>query len=598
MEMSCLLIKQHIKQPDILDYLDSTACRIIRHMSDSQNFPRIHQLPESVANQIAAGEVIERPASVVKELIENSIDAAATKIDIDIEQAGIGLIRVRDNGQGIYKDDLELALQPHATSKLSEFSDLSQIASLGFRGEAVPSIASVSRFKMTSRLVDEEQAWSIDNEFNIKPAAHDTGTTVEVNDLFFSTPGRRKFLKTEKTEFLHIQSLIRAISLSHFSTGFFVKNDEQSLFRLPACSDDFDLRIKNVCGSSFLNKSIRVDVEKDGMHLWGWLGLNDVARSQSDRQYFYVNGRMVRDKHVSHAIRLAYDDRIDTGRYPSFVLHLNLDPSLLDVNVHPAKSEVRFADTRNVHDFIYGALLDSLKQPVMSVANDSQSDMQYEMDDNETQQTVNEAVANYQNQNEQTQTNSFKQFDALQTKKTSSKYVSLFSRQFVIATIDDEQYLVDMAKARVLLTTLYLLNNFNVSKIIKRPILVPVSCELTEEQLELIENNTALINQWGFELEQISPTQIMVRSIPSRLMYAETISLVKDLLDAISKKQSEVEVAAILAQHVNDSGTDLNEESTLQLLSEINFYENSANDIENLPWRKLDPSLLQSLLEK
>lgn len=564
-------------------------------MSESYNFPRIHQLSEAVANQIAAGEVIERPASVVKELIENSIDAAATKIYIDIEEAGIGLIRVRDNGQGIHKDDLTLALQPHATSKLSEFSDLSQIASLGFRGEAIPSIASVSRFKMTSRLMGEEQAWSIDNAFKIKPAAHETGTTVEVNDLFFSTPGRRKFLKAEKTEFLHIQSLIRAISLSHFSTGFFVKHNDQSLFRFPACDDDFDQRIKNICGSSFLNKSVRVDVEKDGMHLWGWLGLNDVARSQSDRQYFYVNGRMVRDKHVSHAIRLAYDDRIATGRYPSFVLHLNLDPSLLDVNVHPAKSEVRFSDTRNVHDFIYGALLDSLKQPVMSVASDGQSDVQYEMHGFDDQQTVNEETPNYQNQGNQT--NSFKQMDVLQKRKTSSEYLSLFSGQFVIGTVDGDQYLVDIAKSRVLITTLYLLNNFNVSKIIKRPILVPVSCELTEEQLELIEHNTTLINQWGFDLEQISPSQIMVRSIPSRLMYAETISLVKDLLEAIAKKHSEVEIAAILAQHVNDSGTDLNEESTLQLLNEINFYENSANDVQNLPWRKLESSLLQALLK-
>ena len=570
-------------------------------MSDSLNFPRIHQLPEEVANQIAAGEVIERPASVVKELIENSIDAAATKIEIDIEQAGIGLIRVRDNGQGIYKDDLKLALQSHATSKLSEFSDLSQIASLGFRGEAIPSIASVSRFKMTSRLSGEEQAWSIDNNFDIKPAAHETGTTVEVNDLFYSTPGRRKFLKTEKTEFLHIQSLIRAISLSHFSTGFFVQHNEQFLYRLPACNENFDQRIKNICGSSFLNKSVRVDVEKDGMHLWGWLGLNDVARSQSDRQYFYVNGRMVRDKHVSHAIRLAYDDRIATGRYPSFVLHLNLDPSLLDVNVHPAKSEVRFSDTRNIHDFIYGNLLDSLKQPVMVAAEyeelDVQADMQYETD---KQQSVNEEIGNYQagidQQQPQFQTNSFKQFDVLEKKKTSSNYLSLFSGQFVIATLNAEQYLIDIAKSRAFITMNYLLNNFQVSKIIKRPILVPVSYEVTQDKIELINNKSPLINQWGFELEQIAPTQIRVRSIPSRLVYADTLSLVKDLLEALLHNKTESEIAEILANHVNDSGIELNEESTLQLINEI--VNTKKNNNETLPWRKLDASLLQSLLEK
>ncbi|MEM6998558.1 MAG: DNA mismatch repair endonuclease MutL [Pseudomonadota bacterium] len=560
-------------------------------MSNSQRFPRIHQLPEEVANQIAAGEVIERPASIVKELIENSLDAAATKIEIEIEQAGIGLIRVRDNGQGIHKDDLTLALQPHATSKLSEFSDLSQIASLGFRGEAIPSIASVSRFIMTSKIDDADQAWSIDNNYDLKPAAHETGTTVEVNDLFFSTPGRRKFLKSERTEFLHIQSLIRAISLSHFSSGFFVKNNDQSLYHLPACNENIEQRIKNICGKSFLNKSIRIDAEKEGMHLWGWLGLNDVARSQSDRQYFYVNGRMVRDKHVSHAIRLAYDDRIDIGRYPSFVLHLRLDPSVLDVNVHPAKSEVRFSDTRNIHDFIYGVLLNSLNQPVMSVVSEEQTDMQYEKNQSGEQQTINEGVATYDNQQ-----NINKQTD-LQERKSHSKYLTLFSGQFVIATVDYEQYLIDIAKAKVLITTLYLLNNFNEKKIIKRPILVPVSCELSEDKLELIEANTVLINQWGFELEQISPSQIMIRSIPSRLVYAETISLVKDLLDAIIKKKS-VEIAAILAQHVNDSGIELSEENTLQLLSEINYYENSANDVQNLPWRKLDPSLLQSLIQK
>ncbi len=212
-------------------------------MSDSKSFPRIHKLPVSVANQIAAGEVIERPASVVKELIENSIDAAATKIEIDIEEAGKSLIRVRDNGQGIHKDDLALALQAHATSKLSIFSDLSQIVSMGFRGEAIPSIASVSRFKMTSRLKGSKQAWSIDNQSQIKPASHETGTTVEVDDLFFSTPGRRKFLKSEKTEYLHIQSLIRALALSHFSTGLFVKHNDHPLFSLPACKDDIEHRV-------------------------------------------------------------------------------------------------------------------------------------------------------------------------------------------------------------------------------------------------------------------------------------------------------------------------------------------------------------------
>lgn len=577
-------------------------------MSDSTCFPRIRKLSDSVANQIAAGEVIERPASVVKELIENSIDAAARNIHIDLEKAGISLIRVRDDGQGIYKDDLKLALQPHATSKLSDFSDLLQIASLGFRGEAIPSIASVSRFKMTSCLSGDEHAWSIDNEFNIKPAAHETGTTVEVNDLFFSTPGRRKFLKSEKTEFLHIQALIRAISLSHFSTGFFVKHNEQFLYRLPACNDDIEQRVISICGRSFPDKSVRVDVEKDGLHLWGWLGLNEVARSQSDRQYFYVNGRMVRDKHVNHAIRLAYDDRIATGRYPSFILHLNLDPSLLDVNVHPAKSEVRFSDARNIHDFIYGSLLDSLNQAVMVAVAESNTDIskvQYDaynqVADNVEQQSINEGIGRYLDESEQKITNiqssSFKQIDALQKKKVSSKYLSLFSNQFVIADINGEHYLIDIANSRILITRNYLLNNFQDNKIIKRPILVPISFELKQDKIELINKDTALIDQWGFELELISPTQIRVRSIPSRLVYADTISLVNEFLEIIKTNKTETEIATKLAGHVNDSGVELNEEATLQLINEITNSELSKNN-NALPWRKLAPDLLQSLLEK
>ncbi len=555
-------------------------------MSVTGSFPRIHKLPESVANQIAAGEVIERPASVVKELIENSIDAAATKIHIDIEEAGISLIRVRDNGQGIHKDDLNLALQPHATSKLSIFSDLSQIASLGFRGEAIPSIASVSRFKITSRFTDMEQAWSIDNKFQIKPAAHEVGTTVEVNDLFFSTPGRRKFLKSEKTEYLHIQSLIRAISLSHFSTGFYVKHNEQSLFRLPACNDDIDQRVINVCGRSFLNKSVRVDSEKDGMILWGWLGLNDVARSQSDRQFFYVNGRLVRDKHVSHAIRLAYDDRIAIGRHPSFVLHLQLDPSLVDVNVHPAKSEVRFFETRNIHDFIYCSLLDSLKKPIILVAEDVED----ETNKFNVQQSINEDANVYN-------TTKFKQADILQARKPLSKYLVLYSGQFVIATIDDDQYLIDIAKARIFIAAQHLLKKFHSNTITKRPILVPVASELKQDKLELVRSQANLINQWGFKLEQITPTQILIRSLPSRLVYAESISLVNDLLESLFKNKSEMDIATTLANHVNDAGTELNEENIIHLINEIISYENSFDKPKSLPWRKLNPQTLRSFLD-
>ncbi len=554
-------------------------------MSNSQSFPRIHKLPVSVANQIAAGEVIERPASVVKELIENSIDAAATKIVIDIEEAGKSLIRVRDNGQGIHKDDLELALQAHATSKLSTFSDLSQIVSMGFRGEAIPSIASVSRFKMTSRLNGAEQAWSIDNQSQIKPASHEAGTTVEVNDLFFSTPGRRKFLKTEKTEYLHIQSLIRALALSHFSTGIFVKHNEQPLFSLPACKDDIEQRVISVCGRSFINKSVQVDTQNDGMHLWGWLGLNDVARSQSDRQYFYVNGRVVRDKHVSHAIRLAYDDRIATGRYPSYVLHFEIDPSLVDVNVHPAKSEVRFSETRNVHDFIYSSLLECLRKPIVAVENN----VNYETNGLNAQKNINEEANVYSTAN-------YNQTDIFQSRRAPSKYLSLLSNQFLIATINNNQCLIDIAKSRALITAQGLYKNFLAQTITTRPILVPVACELNTDLLKVVNEDVIIIEQWGFELEQIAPTQILIRSIPAVLICSDTISLVKDLLDALYKKDASETLSNTLAQHVNDSGTALDDSNMTQLINEIALYENKPDKSGPLPWKQLDSETLLTLL--
>jgi DNA mismatch repair protein MutL len=555
-------------------------------MSESTSTPRIHKLPNSVANQIAAGEVIERPASVVKELIENSIDASASKIHIDLEEAGVSLIRVRDDGQGIHKDDLELALQAHATSKLSTFSDLSQIVSMGFRGEAIPSIASVSRFKMTSRQTGTEQAWSIDNECQIKPAAHEIGTTVEVNDLFFSTPGRRKFLKSEKTEYLHIQSLIRAISLSHFSTGIFVRHNEQSLFSLPACKSDVEQRVLSICGRSFIKKSVQVDSEKDGLRLWGWLGLNEVARSQSDRQYFYVNGRIVRDKHVSHALRLAYSDRIATGRYPSYVLHLEIDPALVDVNVHPAKSEVRFSETRNVHDFIYSSLMECFRKPIISI----DKDIIYETNAIDAQKSINEEFNAYNATN-------FKQTDMLASRKPATKYLSLFASQFLIVTLDNDQYLIDIAKSRILITAQELLKDFLSKTMIRRPILVPVSCELKQFKVELVLKQKTIIEQWGFELEEVHSTQILIRSIPARLIYSEIILLVNDLLDALYENKADDAIANELAQHVNDSGTALDDENRVQLMNEIIKIENASHESTSFPWRKLDPETLSSLLK-
>ncbi|RCX26145.1 DNA mismatch repair endonuclease MutL [Thioalbus denitrificans] len=327
---------------------------------------RIHPLSTRVANQIAAGEVVERPASVVKELLENSLDAGARRVEVEVEGGGVRLIRVRDDGQGIHPDDLGLALSRHATSKISEVDDLAHVASLGFRGEALASIASVSRLTLTSRTEALPQGWRIEVEGSAErppaPAAHPRGTTVEVRDLFFNTPARRKFLRTEKTEFGHIEELVRRLALARPDVTFNLSHNQRRVLELGAASGSVerDRRVAAACGQAFLEHALPVAVEAAGLHLDGWVAEPAFSRSQADLQYFFVNGRMVRDKLVGHAVRQAYKDVLYGGRHPAFVLFLTLDPERVDVNVHPTKHEVRFRDGRSVHDFLFRALHEAL----------------------------------------------------------------------------------------------------------------------------------------------------------------------------------------------------------------------------------------------
>jgi len=319
---------------------------------------RIHALPEQLINQIAAGEVIERPASVVKELVENSLDAGAGRIEVSVEQGGVKTIRVVDDGLGIHADDLPLALTRHATSKLDSLADLERVASMGFRGEALPSIASVARTTLTSRRRGADKAWRVAEDGGLSPAAHPQGTTVEVRDLFFNTPARRKFLRTEKTEFGHIEQVVRRLALARFDVGFRLAHNRRDLFNLPPARErpEQERRISDLLGSAFLEQSLYFAHEGAGMRLWGWVGLPTFSRSQADMQHFYVNGRMVRDRLVTHAVRQAYSDVLFHGRHPAYVLYLQIDPVLVDVNVHPTKHEVRFREGRQVHDFLFRTL--------------------------------------------------------------------------------------------------------------------------------------------------------------------------------------------------------------------------------------------------
>ncbi|MHA2851086.1 DNA mismatch repair endonuclease MutL [Vibrio harveyi] len=326
-------------------------------------------LPARLANQIAAGEVVERPASVVKELVENSLDSGATRIDIDIEKGGAKLIRVRDNGKGIVKDELGLALSRHATSKIHSLDDLEAIMSLGFRGEALASISSVSRLTMTSRPAAQEQAWSAysegrDMKVKLQPTAHPIGTSVEVLDLFFNTPARRKFLRTEKTEFAHIDELLKRIALSRFDVTINVRHNGKMIRQYRAAKNQLqtEKRIAAVCGNAFVRNMLRIELEHQGLKLHGWITTPEGARQQSDLQYCYVNGRMMRDKLINHAIRQSYETSLKPDQFAAYVLFIELDPHQVDVNVHPAKHEVRFHQARLVHDFIYQALADALAQ--------------------------------------------------------------------------------------------------------------------------------------------------------------------------------------------------------------------------------------------
>jgi DNA mismatch repair protein MutL len=332
---------------------------------------RIHLLSPRLANQIAAGEVVERPSNIIKELVENSLDAGSTRIEIDVEQGGIKLLRIRDDGHGIPKDDLPLALSRHATSKISTLDDLESVSSLGFRGEALASISSVSRLTMTSATAPKEgepegesgQAWQVEVEgremaASIKPAAHPKGTTLEVRDLFFNTPARRKFLRTEKTEFNHVDEYFKRLALSRYDVAFSLRHNQKVIHSLrPATRGiDKEKRVAALLGPKFIDAALHIDSEAAGLGLTGWVGLPTFSRSQADMQYFFVNGRIVRDRLVAHAIKQAYRDVLYHGRQPAFVLYLTLDPALVDVNVHPTKHEVRFRDGRLVHDYLFRTL--------------------------------------------------------------------------------------------------------------------------------------------------------------------------------------------------------------------------------------------------
>jgi len=524
---------------------------------------RIRPLPAQLANQIAAGEVVERPAAVVKELLENSLDAGATDISIEIEGGGAGLIRVRDNGSGIHRDDLVLALGRHATSKLISVADLGKIATLGFRGEALPSIASVSKLTLSSRAVACEEAWTIMGgesegpDGQPRPAAHPLGTTVEVRDLFFNVPARRKFLRTEKTEFSHIETVVKRLALSRFEVGFSLRHNQRQVFHLkpavqPAHRGE---RMAAVCGRNVLANCVEIDCAAAGLRLWGWMGLPTFSRSQTDLQYFYVNGRMIRDRLVSYAIRQAYQDVLYQGRQPVYVLYLEMAVEQVDVNVHPAKHEVRFRDSRQVRDFLFSAIHRSLAdiRPATGTTPEMTAAPLSDRAGGSSASGVRQATMALQvSEPLQQAYNAFFTAPLASPDGTQSLPQTAAQTSSVAADQPDEYplghalaqihgvyilaenkaglVLVDMHAAHERISYERLKETWGTEGIRSQPLLVPLSLAVSEQEAELAGTHQTLFTDLGFDIQRLSAESLVIRAVPALLAGADVERLVSDVL--------------------------------------------------------------------
>jgi DNA mismatch repair protein MutL len=533
---------------------------------------RIQRLDTQLANQIAAGEVVERPASVIKELLENSLDARATQIEIDIERGGTRLVRVRDNGTGIHKDDLTLALSRHATSKIATLDDLNCIGTLGFRGEALPSISSVSRLTLISAQQDSSTAWRIANDdgttaSDVIPAAHPCGTTVEIRDLFFNTPARRKFLRSEKTEFGHLQEVIRRIALSHFEVGFHLKHNQRVVQILKAARSSSEQlqRISAICGQAFSENAIKIDDEIAGMRLTGWVGLPTFSRSQADMQYFYINGRIVRDKLVSHAVRQAYQDVLYHGRHPAYVLYLSLPPELVDVNVHPTKHEVRFREGRLVHDFLFRVIHYSLARIKAAAQTDPAPDSDIAQGDipatyapapdsprvpariaaygghpqssiplavHDRSPAVHAALYNIPHASPQVLADEFPQ-----EVPPLGFAIAQLQGIYILAENREGLVVVDMHAAHERITYERLKATFDEGSIRSQPLLVPVPISVNETEADLVDDNQEVFAGLGFEIQRSGPATLTVRNIPAILCNADVENLIRDVLADINTYQ-------------------------------------------------------------
>lgn len=534
---------------------------------------RIQLLPDQLISQIAAGEVVERPASALKELLENSIDAGSTDIQVTLQQGGIKQLWVADNGSGITKDDLNLALTRHATSKIASLEDLEAVASLGFRGEALASIASISRTQIISRSSQEKHAWRITSDGSdlsgIEPAALDSGTIIEVNDLYFNTPARRKFLKTEATEFGHCDEAFSRLALSRADVAFTLQHNGRVLSRYTA--GEPSKRIAEVLGAEFATESVFIDEQSAGLRLWGAIAKPSYHRHSRDTQYVYVNGRFVRDKLISHAIRQAYQDVLHHDRHPGYVLFLTLDPTLVDVNVHPAKTEVRFRDGQAIHRFIFHALHKALAAPVgvvhaspssEEVATNNDTGMrsgdgfgaafgQYPRHQSQMPLSAQQSSGFYQTMFERPVFGSFKELsqgqdssiEALNNAPLQHNASNEFPLGFAVAQLHGVYVLAQNAKGLVVVDMhaaheriMYerLKHALEADTVSMQPLLIPVSFYADKLEVATVQEDISTgqgyLGKLGFELAILSPSTLAVRAVPVMLQQADVVNLARDVL--------------------------------------------------------------------
>lgn len=521
---------------------------------------RIQRLTPLLANQISAGEVIERPASVVKELVENSLDAGATRIDIDIEMGGMRLIRVRDNGLGIHADDLGLALSRHTTSKIKSLDDLEQVMTLGFRGEALASVGAVSRLTLLSAMANDAgwqvQTQGIEQHPECAPAAHPQGTTVEVRDLFFNTPARKKFLRTEKTEFDHIDEVIKRIALGSFGVDFTVKHNQKIIrqYRTAKSDRECEQRIESLCGAAFMDHALKIESEIIDLKLSGWIVQPTFSRAQPDLQYFYVNGRIIRDKLVNHAVRLAYQDVLYGGRYPAFVLFLEIPPQQVDVNVHPTKHEVRFRESRLVHDFIFRSVKNALAavhtqhQPTPAIIQSDdfvvpkieQTQFSYKSDTAPSQ--LKEQMAIYHQLHDACDVQS-----PIQTKvqaQSSAEFPLGFALAqlrniYILAENAQGLLLVDMHAAHERVLYEQFKQQFAQQHFSVQPLLIPITVHLSEREVNVCEEHFDDFQRVGIHVQRLSQDAVVVRDVPYVLRDSNIEQIVRDIMaDLIQHDQS------------------------------------------------------------